>query len=118
MTIHISFRHMSPSDALKTYAETKSQKLGDGVRGEVQVYWSFTIEHVSRVVHCHLIGKDMDCFAESATGDFMHSVDQATKKLARQLKRRRSEAGRRLRRLSHKSSVELKEKYLKLKEGL
>lgn len=117
MTIHIAFRQMCPSESLKHYAEIKSQKLGDGAHGEVQVYWSFAIENMSRVVHCHLIGKDMDCFAEAATGDFEYSVDRATKKLARQLRRRGSDRARRSRRFGHKSSSELNEKYLKLKEG-
>jgi putative sigma-54 modulation protein len=87
MTLNVSFKHMDSSNALRTYASEKSERLAKYFRGKITVSWNFTIEKQYRVAHCHLVGNNMDYFAEAATEDFYASIDETIEKIERQLKK-------------------------------
>ena len=87
MTLNVSFKHMDSSDALRAYAQEKSERLSKYFRGRITVSWNFTIEKQLRVAHCHLLGKSVDYFAHSSTEDFYASIDDTVEKIERQLRK-------------------------------
>lgn len=89
MNISISFKHMDTSDALKAYIEEKTEVLKKYFNGKIHVTWNFSIEHLDRVAHCHLVGNHMDFFGEARTGDFHSSVDEAIDRIERQIRKKK-----------------------------
>ena len=87
MTVNISFKQMDPSETLKGYTNEKADKLAKYFRGRISTTWNFTHERESRIVHCHLIGNNMDYFAEAATEDFRVSIDQVVDKIEKQIRK-------------------------------
>ena len=87
MTLSMSFKHMDPSQAIKTYAKEKSEKLAKYFHGKISVTWNFSAEKQARVAHCHLVGNNMDYFGHAETSDLRASIDQAIEKLEKQLRK-------------------------------
>jgi putative sigma-54 modulation protein len=87
MTLNVSFKHMDSSNALREYAQEKSERLAKYFRGRINVSWNFTIEKQYRVAHCHLVGNNMNYFAEASTEDFYASIDEAIEKIEKQLRK-------------------------------
>ncbi len=87
MDLSIAFQHMDPSEAVKAYAEEKSRKLEKYFQGKIHVTWHFSIEKMFHVARCHLVGNNMDFFAEDATEDLYASIDLVIAKMERQLRK-------------------------------
>jgi putative sigma-54 modulation protein len=78
---------MDPSKNLRAYAKEKSEKLEKYFRGRINVTWNFSHEKQNCVVHCHLVGKNVDYFGEAVTGDFRASIDLALEKVEKQIRK-------------------------------
>lgn len=87
MKLNISFKHVDPSDALKSVIEEKSESLKKFFDGRITVDWVISKENINRIVHCHLVGNGMNYFGEGSTSDFRASVDQAFDKIETQLRK-------------------------------
>ncbi len=87
MIVQISFKQMSSSDAVKAYAEEKSEKLKKYFNGRIHVTWNFSIEKQVQVAHCHLVGNDMDYFGQSENDNLFASVDETVTKIEKQLRK-------------------------------
>ncbi|HAR41823.1 MAG TPA: ribosome-associated translation inhibitor RaiA [Bdellovibrionales bacterium] len=87
MDLHISFRNMDTSQALQVYTREKSEKLKKYFDGRISVSWNFSVEKLSKVAHCRLVGNNMDYFGEASTEDIHASVDQALTKIEKQLRK-------------------------------
>jgi len=87
MDLHISFRNMDTSQALQVYTREKSEKLKRYFNGRISVTWNFSVEKLSKVAHCRLVGNNMDYFGEASTEDIHASVDQALIKIEKQLRK-------------------------------
>jgi putative sigma-54 modulation protein len=87
MYLNISFKQIDPSDAIKTYATEKSDKLAKYFRGRISVSWIFSMERQNFVAHCHLVGNNMDYFGEARTTDLHASVDEAIDRIEKQLRK-------------------------------
>ena len=86
MEIQMSFKHMLPSEAVKTHTRDRSEKLKKYFDGKISLNWNFLVDHSGHVAHCHLIGNHMDFFAEAATEHMTSSIDQAINKLETQIR--------------------------------
>ena len=87
MTLHISFKNIDASDAMKTFIGDKSETLKRYFQGKIAVTWTLSVEKQSKVAHCHLVGNNMDYFGEGSTGDFKASVDVALEKIEKQVRK-------------------------------
>ena len=87
MIIDFAFKHMPASDALRDYANEKSDKLRKFFDGKIHVKWNFTREHEDFIAHCHLMGNHMDFFGEATTKDAYASIDEAIVKTEKQIKK-------------------------------
>lgn len=87
MQINIAFRHMDATDALKTHVQEKSEKLRKYLGGEAQLTWTFSVDAGVHVADVHAKGPHIDFFAESKTEDMYQSIEEATDKLEKQLRK-------------------------------
>ncbi|HLE00384.1 MAG TPA: ribosome-associated translation inhibitor RaiA [Bdellovibrionota bacterium] len=87
MDFHISFRNMDTSQALQVYTKEKSEKLKKYFNGRISVTWNFSVEKLTKVAHCRLVGNNMDYFGEAATDDLHSSVDHVVEKIEKQLRK-------------------------------
>ena len=87
MELHYSFKQMDPSDSLREYTQEKSLKLTKYFHGKSHVTWTFSIEKLNRIVHCHLVGNHMDYFGEAMSEDFHTSIDSALEKIEKQIRK-------------------------------
>ncbi len=87
MNLNISFKHMDPSDDLKTFIQEKSETLKKYFQGKISITWNLTIEKLNRVAHCHVVGNHMDYFGEASTEDFKASIDLALEKIEKQVRK-------------------------------
>ena len=78
---------MDTSQALQVYTKEKSEKLKKYFNGRISVTWNFSVEKLTKVAHCRLVGNNMDYFGEAATDDLHSSVDHVVEKIEKQLRK-------------------------------
>ncbi len=86
MEIRFSFKHMEPTEAIKSVTQEKCEKLAVYFQGKISLSWNFVVENRDHVAHVHLVGNHMDYFAEARSEDLYKSIDQAIAKLEKQLR--------------------------------
>jgi len=102
MNLNISFKHIAPSDALKVFTEEKCETLKKYFDGKIHVTWNFTVENLSKIAHCHLVGNNMDYFGEGVTEDFHASVDLALDKIEKQIRKHKEKVKDHLHKNGHR----------------
>lgn len=102
MNLNISFKHIDPSDALKVYTEEKCERLKKYFDGKINMTWNFTVENLSKIAHCHLVGNNMDYFGEGVTEDFHASVDMALDKIETQIRKHKEKVKDHLHKNGHR----------------
>ncbi|HEY5974350.1 MAG TPA: ribosome-associated translation inhibitor RaiA [Geobacteraceae bacterium] len=87
MQISTTFRHMEPSEALKSYAEEKLERVKKYIDEPIiaQVYLS--VEKIRHIVEITLNAKGVTIKASEATNDMYASIDAVVDKIERQLRR-------------------------------
>lgn len=102
MIINLSFKQIDPTEAIKTYASEKSERLKKYFRGRITVSWNFSVRKQNHIAHCHLLGNHMDYFGEGLTQDLFASIDLAVDRIERQLRRHKEIVKNRLHRAPQK----------------
>ena len=87
MIIHISFKNVDHSDALKVYTEEKCAKIAKYFEGKITLNWNFSIENKNKIAHVHMLGNHIDLFGEASTEDFHASVDGAIARIEKQIRK-------------------------------
>ena len=101
MNIHLSFKNLDSSPAMKAYVQEKSERLNRYFHGKVTVTWNFSCERQNLIAHCHLTGNHMDYFGEGQTNDLYASVDLALERIERQIKKHKEIVKNKLHRHDH-----------------
>lgn len=89
MKLHVTFKHMDSSEAVKDHANEKSEKLGKFVGAETEMHWIFFVENETHVVDLHVKGPHIDMFAQSKTTDMHQSIDDVYHKMEKQLRKQK-----------------------------
>src|SRR5690348_5459679 len=105
MNLHIAFKQMDPSDALKQFIEEKCQTLDKYFNGRISVTWHIYTNKLNRVAHCHLLGNNMDFFGEGVSDDFKAAIDMAFDKIEKQLRKHKEIVKDHLHRNGHRASA-------------
>ncbi len=88
MQVTTTFRHMEQSDALKTYAEEKLDRLTKYIDEPINVQVYFAVEKkIRHIVEIVITAKGINTKASEATNDMYAAVDAVLDKIERQLKR-------------------------------
>lgn len=89
MSLHLSFRKLEVTDALKKLIEKKTAKFEKIITYPMEIHVTVSLEktmHVCEIV-CHAEHKDIVGIAK--TGDLYESIDQAVAKVEKQMKKER-----------------------------
>lgn len=87
MNVTTTFRHMEQSEALKTYAEEKLERVTKYIDEPVTAQVYFTVEKIRHIVEIVINGRGITTKASEATSDMYAAVDMVLDKIERQLKR-------------------------------
>ena len=88
MQVTTTFRHMEQSDALKSYAEEKLDRVAKYIDEPINVQVYFAVEKkIRHIVEIVIAAKGISTKASEATNDMYAAVDAVIDKIERQLKR-------------------------------
>ena len=87
MQITTTFRHMEPSEALKSYAEEKLERVKKYIDEPVVVQVFLTVEKIRHSAEVTITAKGITIKAAEETNDMYASVDAVSDKIERQLRR-------------------------------
>ena len=88
MQVTTTFRHMEQSDALKTYAEEKLERVAKYIDSPINAQVYFAVEKkIRHIVEIVISAKGVNTKATEATNDMYAAVDAVIDKIERQLKR-------------------------------
>lgn len=88
MQVTTTFRHMEQSDALKSYAEEKLDRVTKYIDEPITVQVYFSVEKkIRHIVEIVIIAKGISTKASEATHDMYAAIDAVIDKIERQLKR-------------------------------
>jgi ribosome hibernation promoting factor len=87
MQISTTFRHMEPSEALKSYAEEKLERVKKYIDEPIVAQVYLTVEKIRHIVEITLNAKGVTIKASEATNDMYAAIDAVIDKIERQLRR-------------------------------
>src|SRR5512137_114676 len=87
MQISTTFRHMEPSDALRSYAEEKLERVKKYIDEPIGAQVYLTVEKIRHIAEITLNAKGITIKASEATNDMYAAVDAVLDKIERQLRR-------------------------------
>jgi putative sigma-54 modulation protein len=82
--VHVTFRHVEPTDALKTYAEEKLQRVRKYVRRPVDAHVILSVSKERHVAEITLQADHTRMFAAEETHDLYSAIDLALDKIEHQ----------------------------------
>src|SRR6266571_5255802 len=87
MQITTTFRHLEPSDALKSYAEEKLERIKKYIDEPMVAQVFMTVEKIRHCAEITLTAKGITMKAAEETNDMYAAVDAVVDKIERQLRR-------------------------------
>ena len=87
MQITTTFRHLDPSDALKSYAEEKLERVNKYIDEPVVAQVFMTVEKIRHCAEVTLTAKGITIKASEETNDMYSAIDAVVDKIERQLRR-------------------------------
>jgi len=86
MNISITFRHMDPSDAIKSYASGKLAKIQKFLRRPMTAKVTLSIDQLEHVAEARISSGGAHLEAKEAGEDMYASIDSVLNKLERQIR--------------------------------
>jgi putative sigma-54 modulation protein len=87
MQITTTFRHLDPSDALKSYAEEKLDRVNKYIDEPVVAQVFMTVEKIRHCAEVTITAKGITIKASEETNDMYSAIDAVVDKIERQLRR-------------------------------
>ena len=91
MKIKVTYKHLESTPALDEMTQKKSEKLKKFFDGQLNLHWSYTVEKMNHIAHCHLTGNHMEFFAEATTDSIYASIDEVILALEKQLRKNKEQ---------------------------
>jgi putative sigma-54 modulation protein len=87
MQIPTTFRHLDPSDPLKSYAEEKLERVNKYIDEPVVAQVFMTVEKIRHCAEVTITAKGITIKASEETNDMYSAIDAVVDKIERQLRR-------------------------------
>ncbi|MCL2761003.1 MAG: ribosome-associated translation inhibitor RaiA [Desulfuromonadales bacterium] len=87
MNVITTFRHIDPSDALKSYVEEKLERVKKYVDEPITAQAYLTVEKIRHIAEITIGAKGVTIKASEASNDMYASIDVVIDKIERQLRR-------------------------------
>jgi putative sigma-54 modulation protein len=88
MPVTVTFRRVRPTDALRRYAETKTQRLQKFVHHPVDAHVVLAVDKHRHIAELVVTADGLSFTATEQTGDLYSAIDLALAKIERQMARR------------------------------
>jgi len=107
MQITTTFRHMEQSDALKSYAEEKLERVWKYIDEPIVAQVFLTVEKIRHSAEITITAKGITIKASEETNDMYSAIDAVVDKIERQLRRYKERIK------EHKPAADVRERQLK-----
>jgi putative sigma-54 modulation protein len=87
MNIHMTFKKMDATEALKTHVNDRTERLKKFVGSQTEFLWVFYLEADDHVADLRVQGPHIDVFAQAKSNDMYLSIDEVSEKIERQLRK-------------------------------
>ena len=87
MQVMVTFRHVDPSEGLRTYAEEKVQRVRKYLRRPIEAHVILAVEKQRHIAEVIVIANHLNITATEETDDLYSAIDLAMGKIERQAKK-------------------------------
>jgi len=87
MQVMVTFRHVDPSEGVRTYAEEKVQRVRKYLRRPIEAHVILAVEKQRHIAEVVLIANHLNITATEETDDLYSAIDLAMNKVERQAKK-------------------------------
>ncbi len=87
MHVTVTFRHLDSSDALRRYAEEKTERLVKYLIEPAEVHWVLSVEKIRHIADVTIVTNGVTIKAQEDTEDMYSAIDLVIDKLEKQVKR-------------------------------
>ena len=87
MEVSVTFRHIEPSEALRTYAQAKLQRLSKYLHRPMGAHVILSVLKKNHRAEINLSANGTSLFSEDETNDLYSAIDLALDKIERQVKK-------------------------------
>ncbi|MBI5587284.1 MAG: ribosome-associated translation inhibitor RaiA [Deltaproteobacteria bacterium] len=87
MQVTVTFRHMESSDALRKYAEEKSERLNKYLNEPIEIHWVLSVEKIRHIADTTVVANGATIKAQGDTQDMYSSIDTVVDKLEKQVRK-------------------------------
>ena len=87
MQVMVTFRHIDPSDGLRTYAEEKAQRVRKYLRRPIEAHVVLAVEKQRHIAEVVVSANHLTITATEETDDLYSAIDLAMGKIERQAKK-------------------------------
>ncbi|MBI5453919.1 MAG: ribosome-associated translation inhibitor RaiA [Deltaproteobacteria bacterium] len=87
MRVTVTFRHMESSEALKSYAIEKTERLGKYLFEPIEVHWVLSVEKIRHIADCTIVANGVTIKAQDDTQDMYAAIDMVLEKLEKQVRK-------------------------------
>lgn len=87
MQVTVTFRHMESSEALKSYATEKTERLTKYLFEPVEVHWVLSVEKIRHIADTTVTTNGVTIKAQADTQDMYSAIDNVIDKLENQVRK-------------------------------
>lgn len=87
MHVNVTFRHMESTEALKKYAEQRTEKLTKYLVEPVEIHWVLSVEKFRHKAEATVVAKNLSVKAHEETEEMYATIDNLIAKLEKQCKK-------------------------------
>lgn len=87
MRVTVTFRHMETTEALKSYAIEKTERLAKYLFEPIEVHWVLSVEKIRHIADATIVANGITIKAQEDTQDMYAAIDMVLEKLEKQVRK-------------------------------
>ncbi|MBI1911852.1 MAG: ribosome-associated translation inhibitor RaiA [Deltaproteobacteria bacterium] len=87
MNITVTFRHMDSSEALRKYAEEKTERLAKYLVEPIEVHWVLSVEKIRQIADITVTANGVTLKGQGDTSDLYAAIDMGIDKVENQVRK-------------------------------
>ncbi len=87
MQVHVTFRHMESSDAVKEYVQSKTEKFKKFLHEPIEVHMVLEVQKLTHKAEVTVIAKNVRYHGVEESPNLYASIDLVSEKMERQLRK-------------------------------
>lgn len=92
MQVTVTFRHMESSEALRNYANEKTDRLSKYLFEPIEVHWVLSVEKIRHIADATVVANGTTVKAQGDTQDMYSAIDMVIDKLENQVRKHKEKA--------------------------